>query len=176
MKIDLPTPKDLAFKDLPPQKKPKYKRGVHICKVDINIAEKSKLQAQGLKNLRVLQNFKKVDDKTIEDPRNFPNIRKIMTVVRSGENLQVWDMLKEANTAFNMSIPLAVWHHPDLKKQKVNCSGRVPVFMHPSLYRASKLTFPRDVGGVCQDGSIDNEMGVDPMGPAIGILTPSMFC
>ena len=159
-----------------PPKKTKYKRGVHICKVESNIAEKSKLQAQGLKNLRILQNFRKINQKDIEDPRNFPNIEKVLTVVRLGENLQVWDMLKEANTAFNMSIPLAVWHHPDLKKLKAYCLGRVPVFMHPSLYRASKLTFPRDVGGVSQDGSINNSMGVDPMGPAIGILTPSMFC
>ena len=169
-----------SSKDQPPQKKPsvKYKRGFHICRVDQNIAEKSKLQSHALKGLRVLQNFRHVDPekKSVEDPRNFPSAPKLLTVVKSGESGQVWDMLREANSAFSMSIPLAVWHHPDLKKMKSCCSGRVPVFMHPSLYRAAKLTFPRDVGGVSQDGTINNEMGVDPMGPAIGVLTPSMFC
>ena len=152
-------------------------RGFHICRVDPNIAEKSKLQSHALKGLRILQNFRHVDPekKSVEDPRNFPNVPKLLTVIKSGESGQVWDMLREANSAFNMSTPLAVWHHPDLKKLRICCSGRVPVFMHPSLYRAAKLTFPRDVGGVSQDGTISNEMGVDPMGPAIGVLTPGMF-
>ena len=175
IKIAVPTPKDPAPKDFPPQKKTKYKRGVHICRVDSNIAEKSKLQAQGLKNLRILQNFKEVNGKSVEDPRNFPYAPKILTVIKTGENLQVWDMLKEASTSFYMATPLAVRHLTDLKKSKQNCLGRVPMLLHPSLYRALKLTFPRDVGGVSQDGSISTEMGVDPMGPAVGVLTPHMF-
>ena len=31
------------------------------------------------------------------------------------------------------------------------CSGRVPILVHPSLYRSLKLRFPIDVGGIIRD-------------------------
>ena len=53
--------------------------------------------------------------------------------------------------------------------------GRVPVVLHPSLYRALKLTFPRDVGGLAHDGAINNEMATGSMSQTVGVLTPAMF-
>ena len=53
--------------------------------------------------------------------------------------------------------------------------GKVPIVFHPSLYRAAKLTFPRDIGGLAQDGAITNEMATDSMSQTVGVLTPAMF-
>lgn len=40
--------------------------------------------------------------------------------------------------------------------------GEVPVYMHPSFYRTAKLTFPRDIGGLSEDGTIKTEIGKGP--------------
>ena len=79
-------------------------------------------------------------------------------------------MLGEANEALG---PISF-----LKDDLSSCKGlvgRVPVVLHPSLYRAIKLTFPRDVGGLAHDGAIDNEMATGSMSQTVGVLTPAMF-
>ena len=35
------------------------------------------------------------------------------------------------------------------------CSGRVPIYVHPSFYRTLKLKYPMDVG----DGRVTTELG-----------------
>lgn len=47
----------------------------------------------------------------------------------------------------------------------------VLLFIHLSLYRPLKLTFPWDIGGLDFDGLIINEMSQGPMGVAVVILT-----
>ena len=59
-----------------------------------------------------------------------------------------------------------------------SCKGlaeRVPVVLHPSLYRAVKLTYPRDIGGLAHDRVITNEMATGLMSQTVGDLTPTMF-
>lgn len=41
---------------------------------------------------------------------------------------------------------------PELKKMFEISAGMVPVLLHPFLYRALKLTFPKNVGGVVSGG------------------------
>ena len=53
--------------------------------------------------------------------------------------------------------------------------GRVPVVLHPSLYRAIKLTFARDIRGLAYDGAITNEMATGSMSQTVGVLTPAMI-
>ena len=53
--------------------------------------------------------------------------------------------------------------------------GRVLVVLHPSLYRAVKLTLPRDIGGLTHDGAITNDMATGAMSQTVGILTLAMF-
>ena len=53
--------------------------------------------------------------------------------------------------------------------------GRVPVVTNPSLYRAVKLMYPRDIGGLAQDRAISNEMATVSMSQTVGVLTPAMF-
>ena len=43
--------------------------------------------------------------------------------------------------------------------------------MQLSLYRAVKLTFSREIGGLAHDGAISNEMSTGSMSQTVGILT-----
>ena len=58
------------------KKKQKFKQGEDVCRVDEDILDNNNnLQPQQLKGLRVLLNFKTVNGKSIEDPRNFPKAK-----------------------------------------------------------------------------------------------------
>ena len=70
---------------------------------------------------------------------------------------------------------MADWEHPSLQKLSTNCTGRVPVYVHPSLYRALKLIFPTDVGGLAHQGKITRDIGRGGLGQAVSILTPEHF-
>lgn len=52
----------------------------------------------------------------------------------------------------------------ELKKLSKFFSGRVPVLLHPSLYRAVKLAYPTDVDGTIRDGRITTEIGTGSLG------------
>ena len=127
------------------------------------------VQPQLLKDLRVLHNFKEVNGRNVEDPKNFPN-SWITTVIRKGRGSEgVMKMLGEANEALG---PIY------FKDNLISCKGlvgRVPVVLHPSLYRALKLTYPRDVEGLAHDGAITNEMATRSMSQTVGVLAPAMF-
>ena len=129
-----------------------------------------KVQPQLLKDLRVLHNFKEVNGRNVEDPKNFPN-SWITTVIRKGRVSEgVMKMLGEADEALG-SISY-------LKDDLISCKGLVgwvPVVLHPSLYRALKLTYPRDVRGLAHDGAITNEMATGSMSQTVSVLTPAMF-
>ena len=130
----------------------------------------NKVQPQLLKDLRVLHNFKEVNGRNVDDPKNFRN-SWVTTVIRKGrESEGVMKMLGEANEALG---PISL-----LKDDLTSCKGlvgRVPVVLHPSLYRALKLTYPRDVGSLAHDGAINNEMATGSMSHTVGVLTPAMF-
>lgn len=81
-------------------------------------------------------------------------------------------MLEEANFAFNIFSAVAFFNDQDLIEIKKSYVGRVSVKVHPSFYRALKLTFPLDIGGLSTNGSITTEMTVGSMGTAVGVLTP----
>ena len=159
-------PKHIKKKD-----KPRHHTGLNICRVDEGALDRlHKVQPQLLKDLRVLHNFKEVNGCNVEDPKNFPNTW-ITTVIRKGRGSEgVMKMLGEANEALG---PISF-----IKDDLASCKGlvgRVPVVLHPSLYRALKLTFPRDVGGLAHDGAINNEMATGSMSQTVGVLTPAMF-
>ena len=148
-----------------------YHSGVKICRVDEGVLDRHhKVQPQLIKDLRVLHNFKEVNGKNVEDPLNFPKAW-VTSVIRKGRGSEgVIKMLGEANEALG---PISI-----IKDDSDSCKGligRVPVVLHPSLYRAVKLTFPRDIGGLAHDGAITNEMATGSMSQTVGVLTPVMF-
>lgn len=83
--------------------------------------------------------------------------------------------MAETNQTFGMFLPMACFVDDNVTKLQQFCSGRFPLLVHPSLYRALKQTFPLDIGGLSPDGTIKSEMGTGSMGEAVGVLTPAMF-
>ena len=72
-------PKHKSKKD-----KPRHHTGENICRVDEGALDRlHKVQPQLLKDLRVLHNFKEVNGRNVEDPKNFPDCW-ITTVIRKG--------------------------------------------------------------------------------------------
>ena len=153
------------------KEKPRHHSGHIICRVDEGVLDRHhRVQPQLIKDLRVLHNFKEVNGKNVEDPLNFPQAW-VTSVIRKGRGSEgVIKMLGEANEALG---PISF-----IKDDEHSCKGligRVPVVFHPSLYRAVKLTFPRDIGGLAHDGAITNEMATGSMSQTVGVLTPAMF-
>ena len=83
-------------------------------------------------------------------------------------------MIEAAKTAFE-EVKLVDLDHPSLHKLSFRCEGRVPVYVHPSFYRALKLTFPLDVGGASRDGQFASELLTGSLGHACCVLTPEDF-
>ena len=79
-------------------------------------------------------------------------------------------MVAEANQAFGSISSLVT--EGKLCDELI---GRSPLFVHLSLYRALKLTFPRDVGGLAHDDAIPTEIATESMSQIVGVLTPAMF-
>ena len=61
---------------------------------------------------------------------------------------------------------LADLEHSSLQKVCNFYSRRVPIYVHPSFYKALKLIFLLEVGG------FSTELGIVSLGYAIGILLP----
>lgn len=80
-------------------------------------------------------------------------------------------MVQEANKSFNIMLPLSIVDDDERKNLKQFPSGRVPVFLHPTLYRAHQW----GIWGLLFDSHIKTEMGQGSMGEAVGILIPIMF-
>ena len=128
------------------------------------------------KNYRNLATLKMVNKKDITNPENFLDAKRLLSVVRSRDKAKgVWNMMEEANNAFNISPPLAFFNDEELILLQKSCTGRVPIRIHPTLYRAIKLTFPLDIGGVAPDGLVSNELGQGSLGSSVGVLNASMF-
>lgn len=59
---------------------------------------------------RTLFHMQKCGDKDLEDLRNFPHAKRVLTVIRIGSGVRkIWSMVEEANKAFKMTPPLAIY-------------------------------------------------------------------
>ena len=119
-----------------------YLKKKKICwrtKVDRNIqGKRNKLQLQQLKVLRVLNKFK-VHGKDMEDPMNFSEML-MLSVIRMGQGSERFmNMIEIIQT---LGPPSFLITEGNMMKF---LSGRVPIYLHPSLYRALKLIFPWDI-------------------------------
>lgn len=124
-----------------------------------DLLEKKNLQSMHLNDLKVLQNFKQMDVKDVVDSRNIPHVLRVLTVMHAmSRSQQIWLMLGDANSHFCMTHPLD--HLEDKRKVHLSqfYSGRVLVFMYSSHYKTVRLRFPRDIGGLSENGTIKIEM------------------
>ena len=152
------------------KKKAPYGGGKNICKVDANILKKeTDLPKKHLKRLEDLRNIIFVKSRDVENPQNFPDAR-VMSFIRTGKRAEpIMEMLQEAVEVFGPIAYLMTDTKMDVEP------GRVPITLHPSLYRALKLTFPRDIGGISCDGGVTQTLGFAPLSHSVGVLTPDQF-
>lgn len=146
-------------------------------RVSVEQAEKALALAKKSKDLKYLLNFKMINGKDVKNPRNFPKAKRILTVIRSSSGArQIWGIPQEANDAFSLCPPPpAYFDDRNVKRLQQYCAGRLPLFVHPSLYRALKLTFPLDIGGLSPDNTVRIEMGTGSIGQDVGVLSSAMF-
>ena len=85
---------------------------------------------------------------------------------------ELWRFLEEASRT---DIRLVELYHPSLNKMLHQCTGKVPIYVHPYFYWSLKLRYPMDVGGIFRDGRVTNELVSGSLCQAVGILTPEDF-
>ena len=98
----------------------------------------------------------------------------VTTFVRSGggQTKELWQFIEEASRA---DMRLAEMGHDSLNEIAAKCTGRVPIYVHPTFYRSLKLRFPYDVGGISWSGRVTPELCTGSLRQAVGILTPKDF-
>ena len=120
------------------------------------------------KSLKPLTSRKTIDKhKDITNPYLSRGAPMVTTFVRSAGNRtkELWRYIEEASRT---DITLVEMEHSSLNVMSSKCTGRVPIYVHPSFYRSLKLRYPLDVDGISRDGRVTTELG-------IGILTPEDF-
>ena len=65
--------------------------------------------------------------------------------------------------------------HDSLNDISSKCTGRVPIYVHPTFYRSLKLRFPFDVSGISRNGRVTPELCTGSLRQAFGILTSKDF-
>ena len=143
-----------------------------LCSVELEAVGDFQLR----KALKPLLSLEKIKGLNVSNPANFRSAAMVTTFVRSaGDRTKgVWKFLSTVCQT-DTGIKLAELEHSSLKKCIPFCSGRVPILVHPSLYRSLKLRFPIDVGGITRDNRVTTELGTGSLRQAVGILTPKDF-
>ena len=72
-------------------------------------------------------------------------------------------------------LKMADTSHESLRSVRNKVSGRIPILVHPSLYRALKLTYPSEVGVIVRDGYVPHDHGHGNLGLYVGRLTLEDF-
>ena len=105
--------------------------------------------------------MKHIQHKKISNLYLFYSAPIVTTFVHSaGTHMKgVWHLTEKASWA---DIWLAEIEHSSLKKALSFYSGWVPIYVYPSFYRALKLKYPLDVGGVSRDGQFTTELILNP--------------
>ena len=144
----------------------------HLCAVGAEAVTDHQLK----KMLKPLLQLDKVEKKKVNNPFNFKGAAMVTTFIRSaGDRTKgVWKFLDTVRQT-DTGVKLAELEHSSLKRCWPFCSGRVPILVHPSFYRALKVRFPLDVRGVSRDGRINTELGTSSLRQAVGILTLGDF-
>lgn len=96
----------------------------------------------------------------MKDQKNFPYTQRFLTVAQVGlDSQKIWSMLGEDNSATESSTPLVLRENEMVKLQKVLLWEGPCFYAHFPV----KLTFPKNIDKLSQDGSIKNEMGQGSM-------------
>ena len=147
-------------------------RAAALCSVELEAGGDFQLR----KALKPLLSFEKVNNVNISNPSNFRSAAMVNTFVRlAGDRTRgVWKFLSTVCQT-DTGMKLAELEHSSVKSCISYCSGRVPILVHPSLYRSIKLQFPIDVRGITRDNRVTTELSTGSLRLAVGILTPKDF-
>ena len=139
-----------------------------------DILESPSLDRQIKSLLKPLRDLKKINQKDITNPYLFEGAAMVTTFVRSagGRTKELWQFIEEANRG---DMRLAEMGHDSLNEISSKCTGRVPIYVHPTFYRSLKLRFPYVVGGISRSGRVTPELCTGSLRQAVGILTPKDF-
>ena len=167
---------------VPRHKKPfPFQTGRNICKVDRRLKyEWTAISREALKPLLDFTSIGKGDSaKNVENPLLFRDAPSLITTVRvskesGGRKPEVWTMLDAAQDAFS-DLKLFEEEDPSLESLAARCRDRVPIYVHPSFYRALKLTYPYDVGGLVRDGRFTKIHARGIMARLVGVLSAADF-
>ena len=98
----------------------------------------------------------------------------VTTFVRSAgdRTKELWQFIEEASRA---DMRLAEMGHDSLNEMSSKCTGRVPIYVHPTFYGSLKLQFPCDVGGVSGSGRVAPGLCTGFLRQAVGVLAPKDF-
>ena len=149
-----------------------FKEGVDCLQVGEETFEK--LSGPMKKIYTSLRKCHMFNKKNCEDPRNFPHARLVMTLIHSSGRTRAWDLIDHAKKVFP-KIKMVDSSNENLRSVRNKVSGRVPILVHPSLYRALKLTYPSEVGVVVRDGYVPHDHGHGNLGLYVGRLTLEDF-
>ena len=126
--------------------------------------------------LKPLLQLEKIDKKKVNNPLNFKSAAMVTTFIRAaGDRTKgVWKFLDTVRQT-DTGVKLAELEHSSLKRCLSFCAGRVPILVHPSFYRALKVRFPLDVGGVSRDGRVNTELCTGSLDRPLASSNPGDF-
>ena len=109
----------------------------------------SQLDFQLRKVHKPLLKSETIKEKSVANPPNFRGALMVTTFIRltGSRTNQVWRFLGKASQV-ESGVQLSELEYLSLKKRTSFCSGRVPIYVHPSLYRALKLKFLKQAIGI----------------------------
>jgi len=152
-----------------------FLEGVNCCEV-WHAEPQNELSHAQRKKLKPLEDLEMVDGKRVDRPELFRSVPLVTTFIREAEGRAtgVWALVKAAELAFP-GTRMADREHSSLEQLKGFCAGRVPVYVHPSLYRALKILYPLHVGGITRTNRVSHELGKGSLGHTVGELTATDF-
>lgn len=125
--------------------------------------------------LRPLFKYTSMDSKSMEDTRNFPKAPGVTTLIRNMRgNLKVCDHLAEARDTFP-NIKMTKLGSPELRRMSQMYAERVPVILHPCLYKTLKLSYPMDVSGIFLEGRIMSNISTGTRVQSVRVQTTTDF-
>ena len=147
-----------------------YKEGVDCLQVGEEIFEN--LSDPMRKILHSLKKRRTFNKKNCEDPRNFPNARLVMTLIKTTERVRAWDLIEHSKKAFPDIVMVDKGNEEDriMRSVRNKIAGRLPIYVHPSLYRSLKLMYPSEIGVIVRDGHVPHDHGHGNLGLHAGQL------
>ena len=148
------------------------RKAVALCTVGLESVTDYQLR----KTLKPLIDLEKINGKRVCNPTNFRSAPMVTTFARSsGDHSKgVWKFLDTVHQT-DTGVVLAELEHSSLKRCLPYCWRRIPILVHPSLYRSLKVRFPLDVGGVSRKCRMTTELGTGSLRRSFGIITPGDF-